>query len=276
MRKILIALFISLTLKADIIDGISVVVESEPITIFEIYRASKELKLPFDETIEKLIEFKLREIEIEKLDIEISDFQIEQELESIALKSNLTLFQFKEALELRGVSLQKYRDSLKKKLEQDKLNQKISYSKLKDIDIDELKTYYQNNLDEFTIAKDFEVIKYESNSKEALESSIKNPMNSIPNVDRERETLSADEINPRLLFILNDTKESKFTPILTTSNSYVTFFILTKAKKEFLGFEEVKDAIFSKIVKDKEEKILKEYFEKLKSKAQIDIVRLPS
>jgi hypothetical protein len=43
-----------------------------------------------------------------------------------------------------------------------------------------------------------------------------------------------------------------------------------------LSFNDVKDGIFGKLAREREEKVVKEYFEKLKSRATIDIIRLPN
>ena len=263
-------------LNAGMLNGVSVIVDNEVITMYEIYKLSKEANLAYEDSIEKLIELKLREAEVKKRNIVVDKFEIEQELESIAQKSGFSLSQFEEVVGLRGISWSSYKKKVKQKIEQEKLDKRVSVEKLKNISEEKLKEYYEKNIDEFTIAKKFEVIKYSSSSKENLEKSVLNPMLSLPNVIKESEILDAKRINPKLLFILNDTSESSFSPILTTSNAYITFFIIKKMNIEYLSFSEVKDVIFSKLIKESQERVIKEYFEKLKAKAEIKVIRLPS
>lgn len=279
MRKVklfLVGIFTPFILSAGIVNGVSIIVDDEPITMYEIYKMSKEAKVAYEDAIEKLIEIKLREAEAKKYGIEIDKFEVEREMEKLASQNNLTLSQFKEAIELRGMSWNKYQKIVKQKIENEKLDKKISISKLRNIDEAELKKYYENNLNEFAVAKNFEVIEYSSSSKDALEKSMKNPMLFLANVKKEAKKLNANSINPRLLFILNDSKESSFTPVLTTSESYITFFVVKKMDLDYLSFSEVKDVIFAKLIKEKEERIIKEHFEKLKAKADIKVIRLPS
>ena len=279
MKKVklyLLTLFSPFILSAGMLNGVSVIVDNEAITMYEIYKLSKEANLAYEDSIEKLIELKLREAEVKKRNIVVDNFEIEQELEGIAQKSGFSLSQFREVVSLRGINWSSYKKKVKQKIEQEKLNKKVSVEKLKNISEEKLKEYYEKNIDEFTIAKKFEVIKYSSRSRENLEKSVTNPMLSLPNVIKEAEVLDAKRINPKLLFILNDVDEASFTPILTLSDSFVTFFVTKKMNVEYLSFNEVKDVIFSKLIKESQERVIKEYFEKLKAKADIKVIRLPS
>ncbi len=279
MRKIklfLVGVFTPFLLNASLLNGVSIIVDDEAITMYEIYKTAKETSLPFEDAIEKLIEIKLRAIEIKKQNIYVDRFEVEKEIEKLVQKSGFNLNQFKEVMQLRGVSWNSYQKIIKQKLENEKLDKKISVSKLKNIDESELKEYYKANLKEFSIAKNFEVIEYSSSSKESLEKSIANPLTALNNVKKESKKLSANSINPRLLFILNDSDEASFTPILTTSETFVSFFVVKKTDLENLSFNEVKDIIFAKMIKEREERVIKEHFEKLKAKAEIKVIRLPS
>ena len=51
------------------------------------------------------------------------------------------------------------------------------------------------------------------------------------------------------------------------------FYMQTKNEVTTLPFEEVKDKIYGLLSKQKEEKVLKEYFDKLKSSASIKVLR---
>jgi parvulin-like peptidyl-prolyl isomerase len=189
------------------INGISVAVDNEPITLFEIYKEVAEKSIAYDEAVENLIEKKIRLIEVKKEGIHIDDFELNKELESIATQNRLSLYQFRILLEDKGIDFNEYKDRLKEKLSLEKLDKKIAYRKLKEIDEEELQSYYNSHLDEFSIAKTFKVVKYEASSKELLESVVSNPMFKPNGVSREHLTLEADKINPRLSIVLNETLE---------------------------------------------------------------------
>jgi len=263
-------------LTAQILNGVSVIVNNEPITLYEVYKKSKESDVAYDEAIELLIDTKLKNIEARAENIVVDDIELNEELEKIATKNRLSLYQFQSFLKERGIDLRDYKNRLRDKLTIDKLNKKIAYKKLRDIDEAELKEYYDKHKNEFTLSKEFDVIKYEAKSKKELESVILNPMLNSSSITKEKTILNANYINPRLSIVLNETKERSFSPILSTENTFISFYLIEKLNKETLAFDEVKDGIFNKLVADKEDKVIKEYFEKAKAKAKIEIVRLPN
>ena len=263
-------------LTAQILNGVSVIVNNEPITLYEVYKKSKESDVAYDEAIELLIDTKLKNIEARAENIVVDDIELNEELEKIATKNRLSLYQFQSFLKERGIDLRDYKNRLRDKLTIDKLNKKIAYKKLRDIDEVELKEYYDKHKNEFTLSKEFDVIKYEAKSKKELESVILNPMLNSNSITKEKTILNANYINPRLSIVLNETKERSFSPILSTENTFISFYLIEKLNKETLAFDEVKDGIFNKLVADKEDKVIKEYFEKAKAKAKIEIVRLPN
>jgi hypothetical protein len=86
-------------------------------------------------------------------------------------------------------------------------------------------------------------------------------------------TLEQDKLNPQLKFLLNDTKDGTFTPIFTADRTFVMFFVKSKSGVTTLKFDDVKEKIFNALMGEREQKFLKEYFEKLKLTADIKVIR---
>ncbi len=90
------------------------------------------------------------------------------------------------------------------------------------------------------------------------------------------EKIETKNINPKLLYILNKTKEASFTPVITIADNFATFYIKKKLNIKTLPFDEVKQEIFAKLADKREKEIIREYFDKIKAEANIRMIRKPS
>lgn len=275
MKKIFLALFILSYTFASIINGIAIVVNSEPITMLDIIKTSKMLNISKKEAAELLIDQKLQESQIKKFGIFVDEFELEDAIENFAKERGLTLSKLKDIIEKQGISWQEYKEKFKKDLLKRKLYQKIVSSKLSQPDTKELLEYYKNNIDKFSIPKYVEVVKYISKDRVALNKIKSNPMAAIDGVQVDQEMVDISKINPKLALLLKDTKENSFTPIIPLEDSFLLIYIKKKIDVTPMEFENVKDAVLAKMVEEKREKIIKEFIAKLKINANIEVIRLP-
>lgn len=275
MKKIFLALFILSYTFASIINGIAIVVNSEPITMLDIIKTSKMLNISKKEATELLIDQKLQESQIKKFGIFVDEFELEDAIENFAKERGLTLSKLKDIIEKQGISWQEYKEKFKKDLLKRKLYQKIVSSKLSQPDTKELLEYYKNNIDKFSIPKYVEVVKYISKDRVALNKIKSNPMAAIDGVQVDQEMVDISKINPKLALLLKDTKENSFTPIIPLEDSFLLIYIKKKIDVTPMAFENVKDAVLAKMVEEKREKIIKEFIAKLKINANIEVIRLP-
>lgn len=275
MKKIFLALFILSYTFASIINGIAIVVNSEPITMLDIIKTSKMLNISKKEATELLIDQKLQESQIKKFGIFVDEFELEDAIENFAKERGLTLSKLKDIIEKQGISWQEYKEKFKKDLLKRKLYQKIVSSKLSQPDTKELLEYYKNNIDKFSIPKYVEVVKYISKDRVALNKIKSNPMAAVDGVQVDQEMVDISKINPKLALLLKDTKENSFTPIIPLEDSFLLIYIKKKIDVTPMEFENVKDAVLAKMVEEKREKIIKEFIAKLKINANIQIIRLP-
>jgi parvulin-like peptidyl-prolyl isomerase len=366
-------IFLSVNLSAALIDAVSVTVDNEPITIYEIYRLSSQYDIPTKEALEILIRQKLEVSQIKQMNIQVDDFVLNQQIETIAAKNNMTIQSFYGALLREGVSADAYRAELKQKMQRDRLYQYILSSKYENIDEDKLLVYYNNNPVEFTRFESFEVVKFESADAEELaellygkdgqadenqtdanevatdeaaanqtdvvytdgeitdesnadanetnesksdevqtakintaanqtaeneadESQIEANRTAKSDTDAnqtdENETaeseanpdqgvkrsnehiLSVDE-EPRIVALLSQSEVGERTPIIQTQDGFAAYVIIAKNGKSVIPFDQVKNSLKTKLSSDQETTIIKEYFETIRSRASITIIRLP-
>ncbi len=275
LKYLLAIFFISGSLQAGLVDGVSILVNNTPITLYEISEYSQKFHISTQEAVKILIQNKIEQNLIKKYNIEATDDDIENEMEKMSSASGMSIMDFKNYLEQNGIDLDKYKKDLAKKIKQEKLYQKITSARITKATKSDMETYYQNHLNLYSIPKMIEVTQYTSKSKQDLAKMINNPMLNIAGINKEDDILKSKQINPRLLFILQQTKEGNFTPILTFKNSFASFYIKRKIDVTPIPFEKVENNIFAKIMNQREKDIIKSYFDKLISEANIKIIRTP-
>lgn len=274
----MIRYFISFTLFitsgfSAMIGGISMSVDNEPITIYEIKNFSKQNNISTQEAVNMLVQSKIEDIEIKKLGIVISPYDVEEKLKEIAKQNGMDYEAFKKALIAEGQSEQALKQDIENKLKRDQLYKKIVSSKLKKPDEEELKSYYEQHKSEFNMPTSVDLIEYLSPSMQALELQQKQPMINMENIQVTTKTIDLKSINPQLAQLLTKTQEGTFTPVLNLGNQGGMFFIQKKRDIQKVSYEMAKGTIFEAIMKSKEQAALVEYFEKKKSEANVKVVR---
>ncbi|WP_281951591.1 peptidylprolyl isomerase [Nitrosophilus kaiyonis] len=276
MKKILFILIFTIpTIFAGLIDGIAIIVNNEPITMIEILKTAKTLNISKKKAAELLIDERLQEAQIKKLGITVDDFELENEIEKFAQKKGLSLYEFKEILKQKGIKWEEYKDSFKKQLLKKKFFKKIAATKLTRPDEEEIKEYYKKHLEEFSLPKYVEIVKYISKDKASLQKIMQNPLISIPGIQIGEEKVEFSQINPKIAFLLKDTKEGSFTPIIPFGKQFLTIFVKKKIDITPIPYEQAKNMVLSKMIEEKREKAIKEYLAKLKVSAKIKVLRLP-
>ncbi len=261
---------------AGIITGISVIINNEPITLFEIYKYSKKYNISQRESLDVLIRQKLEDSQIRKLRISADSFEVDRFIENLANINSLNQHQFLDLLKSKGVDIDEYKQEVKERIKLDKLHQSIYRDKLKRVEESELKKFYKENADEFKVANRFSLVVYTSQNAEDLQAIQNNPTLEPQSVKIKNKTAVSDTLNNKLKVVLNSTNQGSFTQILNIQNTPTMFFI--KEKKEFskIPFEDVKQSIHRIISKQQKDRAVKNWLEKLKSAATIKVVRPPS
>ncbi|MRJ02388.1 MAG: hypothetical protein GXO19_05405 [Epsilonproteobacteria bacterium] len=281
MVKALATLLILFSLSyGKIIDALAAVVNSEPITTYEIQKLVAKLHIPPQKALELLIQKRLEEEQIKKLGIEVDDFELEEALETFARNKGMDTLALREAIESQGLPWEVYRETFREQLMRKKLYDKISKMEGKNISEKELREYYENHKEEFTIARKAKVQKYISPSKEVLQKIQHNPLyrpDTPALLVTGEEELHLDRINPAFANMINHTPEGGFTPIIPLPNDdrYLLIMVESKSDKEEIPFDQVREYILNKLVTQNRGKSVKEYFDKLRASAQIKILRMP-
>jgi len=280
MRKTLKLLSISLlfgysTLFGGLVDAVSIVVDGEPITLYEVYKTRQETGLPKEKAVEYLIKERLKDKELKRLAIVIDDFDVNQEIERIAGQNGIDSLKLRTILANKGIDWNKYKQNIKEKLKEQRLYQKILSTKIQQPSQELLKEYYQLHKDEFSIPEAINVIQYSAPSRQALQQIMQNPLVSVPGVIQQAQTIPSEKLNQQLLFMLTKTPKGGFTQIIPAGGQFVTFFIQEFVNQKPIPFKKVRERVYAKWMEEKRKEAIESHFEKMRAAANIKVLRVP-
>ena len=279
MRTFAALLLISSALFAQIVDGIAAIVDGKPVTLYEIEKLSRTKGIPPREALELLIQKRLEEEQIKKLGVSVNDTELEREIERFARQKGLDYYELRNAVEEQGIDWYEYKREFREQLLRKKLYEKILASHNRPTP-QQIREYYENHPEEFTLAQKATLIKYVSPSKEVLERIRQNPLYRPENPDllaTGEEVVTLADLEPAFASVINRTPEGSFTPIipLPQNQGYLLILVKSKEGEQKVPFEQVQGYIAERLAKSGGTKSVKEYFDKLRASADVKIIRLP-
>lgn len=273
-KAIFASLICSFALASQMVNGIVAVVENEPITLFEINKVKEQLKISNQKAFDLLIKDRLEQAQIKNLAISTTAFEINQKIEQIAKQNGLTMSQFRDEIELKqGIKFSDFKKDIERSILQEKLYKNIFSEIGKNLNEDNARAFFQANKGEFSTFKSIDVTLFKASSQNAAKAQIAAGNKAISGVKAENLHFEYNNINPRIAGILAATPVGSFTQILKSPDSFDTFYIRAKTGSQIPNFEDVKEQIFSILYSMEQEKIATDYFEKLRAKANIKILR---
>ncbi len=269
-------LLVVMPLLARTIGAIAMTVNGNPVTLYEIETFSQKNHISKEDAVNALIQSKIEEEEMQKQGIYATPEEINRRIALIAQQNKMTPEQFQKALRKEGKTLDALKSDIEKQIKKEKLYRKILAGKLKKPDEKALKAYYDQHKKEFTIPGKVKILEYLSADPRALQAIRMQPMLMIPSVKITPRTLDPRKTNPQLMQLILRTPVKEFTPIVNLGkNQAAMFFVQYKGKPKTAPYEQVKQAILMRMMKEQEQANLIAYFEKKKSEADIKILRKP-
>ena len=274
MYKLLLSLLVGSSLSfAAMVNGIALTVNDEPITIYDIEKTMEVNKVGKNEAVGYLIDKILYDRLVQDNGISADVFEINEYVEKLASSNGMDVYTFKSMVKQKYPDYSIFEEETKNSIIRQKLVQKIVKGQLAVATQEDMELYYEKNKSNFLTAKSYDVVQYAAKDRATLIEMMKNPMMVSSEIQKTNLTLETQNLPAQMQYLLNETKESSFTPILTSNKQFVTLFLVRKNGTAALGFESVKAKIFNDIMTSREKKYLKDYFEKQKLTADIKIVR---
>ncbi|MDD6056455.1 MAG: peptidyl-prolyl cis-trans isomerase [Helicobacteraceae bacterium] len=258
-----------------LVNGIAFFVNGNPVTLFDVYKMQRTQGVTQDIAVDMLINDELHKEEIKKRKIVVNDLELDDELDRIAKRNKATTTQLKSYIIENGRNWEEYKNSVKNELIKRKLYAQIVQDGIRMADENELQNYYNANKQEFMIPQSIDVTKYYSKDNKAIEKVLETKGAVVPSgVGIEEEVLQSNALNPQVVLAFTKGQVGSFTPIFPIEDSFITFLINAKNNPTLLPYENVRNVVLQKMMQQKEDYLIYEYFEKLRSNAKVNIVRL--
>ena len=271
MKKLVLLGFITLLTfsYAKMVDGIAVIVEGEPVTTAEIRAVQKQMQVSKKEATDLLIQDRLQKSAMR--DIKIDEKSVDAKIAGIAAQNSLTIPKMQKILQQQGTPWNKYRSSIRDALKKEKFYQEKVVNNIPTPSEDELKIFYKNHKEEFILPKSISMIEYSARSEAGMKSFLQTK--NKKGIKSHSVTKSTKDLNPALLRSILQTQDGSFTRPLNAGDRYISYKVLSKQGQVSMPFEASKGAVAAKWKQQQQSKALKDYFEKLKTNADIQILR---
>ena len=259
---------------SQISNGIAVIIENEPITVNEVRKAAAQLQTNEANALNLLIRDRLETAQIKNLKIEASDYELNQRLQKIASESGMSTSDLRSAVLSKGGDYAQFKDDVAKTIKQEKLYQSIFADAKINISENAARAYFEQNRDFFAHFTDASVTRYVASSAQLLEvARHSSPMNTNHNVHMDVLDLKSEQIPPQLRTIFQQTPDGTFTQIFQTPEGFEMFYVASKKGQTMPEFDEVRDEAMNALYKLEQDRVIGEYFNKLRAKANVKYLR---
>jgi parvulin-like peptidyl-prolyl isomerase len=271
MKKLILLGFITLLTfsHAKMIDAIAIIVEGEPITTAEIRAVQQQMQISKAQATDLLIQDRLQKSAMR--DITIAEADIDSKIAAIAAQNNLTIPKMQKILQEQGTTWNKYRSSVRDAMKKEKFFQQNVVSSISDPSEDELKLFYRNHKEEFTIPSRVNLIEYSAPSEASMKKFLQTK--NTKGIKSRSVKKSTKDLNPTLLGSILQTQNGSFTRPFNAGDKYISYKVISKEGQANMPFEAARGAVAAKWKQQQQGKALKDYFEKIKTNADIQVLR---
>lgn len=271
MKKIFFfALLTSLcVLEAKMVDGIALIVEGEAVTTAEIRAVQRQMRVSKSEATDLLIQDRLQKSAMK--DINIPEENIDAKIAQIAAQNNVSIPKMQKILKQQGTSWIQYRKSIRESLKKEKFFQDEVVASIPEPNESELKLYYNKHKKSFTIPVSIYMTEYTASNKKSMEKFLATKKKSY--VKSRNITKSIKKLEPTLLSMLLQTPNGQYTKAINAGDRYIVYKVRSKKGKTTMPFEAAQGAVAARWKQEQQTKALKDYFQKLRTRADIQILR---
>ncbi len=271
MKKLFLlgCIFFATMTQAKMVDGIALIVEGEPVTTAEIRAIQKQMSVSKQQATDLLIQDRLQKSAMR--DIVIDESSIDAKISTIAAQNNITVPKMQKILKAQGTSWTRYRNSIRNAMKKEKFFQNNVVSTIPEPSEDELKLYYNNHKKDFFAPKSLSLVEYSASSKEKLKDFLTTKKKK--GIKSRSVTKMTKDLNPTLLGTILRTQNGSYTRPFNAGDRFIIYKVLSKNGKVTMPFETAQPAVAAKWKQEQQTKALKDYFEKLKTNADVQIIR---
>lgn len=300
---ILISFSICGSISADVIDRIVAVVDNDIVTLVQLRKETapyfkkmeasgysdekeKQMKQEIDKKIlDALIDQSLTQQEAKKYQISVSDNEINNAVENFKKSRSLGDKEFESALERQGLTLDDYRENVKKQILQSRLINHAVKSKVVILESD-IKKEYQANMDKYSGQKKYHLrnilmtgedemkkVKKKLDNK-GLFQTLAKAYSIAPNASDGGDlgTFDITNFSSDIKLSISKLNKGEYTDVISTAQGFQIFYVEDIVLEGAKTLEQAHDEIHEKLYNIQAEKKFKTWLESLKKKAHIKIL----
>ena len=271
MNKIffLILLSIQTILYAKVVDGIALIIEGEVVTTAEIRAVQSQMHVSKEKATDLLIQNRLQKVALRH--IVISEEEVDRKISEIAAQNKISIKKMQKILKQEGRPWRKYRKSINLALQKERFYQEKIIRTIPEPTEDELKLFHKKNKKLFLLPSSIATMEYHSKDEKIMQKFLKSRKKTLLKGTWKRHNTKKMESTLRTMLL--QTANGSYTQSINAGDKYIAYKVISKTGKISLSFEDVKPLVLMKWKQAQQSKSLEDYFAKLRTNADIQILR---
>lgn len=274
MKKSLLfsILFLSgISLSAAQINSVIANVNNEPITTYELRQMMAKTGGNYQKAMEALISEKLQNAEMKRLQILISPYEVEKQLNLIAQNNKISLPELQKRVEKSGKSFATF----KKEVETDMKLNRFYQAVLSNIKItpEAVRAFYDANPQFFTKFNGVKAVRYVAKNPQILENIARGAKAAQgPNLFVQNINIAPKQMSQEAFAFFAQIPQGAYSRITQNHQGfYEMFYVSEKMGLVRIPYEEAQEHAFEIYSSKEREKAAQTYFDKLRSSAIIEM-----
>jgi putative periplasmic protein len=260
-----------ISLSATQINSVIANVNNEPITTYELRQMMAKTGGNYQKAMEALISEKLQNAEMKRLQILISPYEVEKQLNLIAQNNKISLPELQKRVEKSGKSFATF----KKEVETDMKLNRFYQAVLSNIKItpEAVRAFYDANPQFFTKFNGVKAVRYVAKNPQILENIARGArVAQGPNLFVQNINIAPKQMSQEAFAFFAQIPQGAYSRITQNHQGfYEMFYVSEKMGLVRIPYEEAQEHAFEIYSSKEREKAAQTYFDKLRSSAIIEM-----
>lgn len=256
--------------EARVLNGISIIVEDEPITTAEINAVQQSMRISKQKATDFLIENALQK-SVSK-DIHVSDDEIDAKIRQISEINKISIQKMQQILKKQGMKWYDYRQRVKTEMKKQKFYQSNIAPLIPIPGEDQLKLFYKKNRKLFKVPTAITMVEYSAKTIEELKAFASTKKLS-KGIKSRTVTKREKDLTPALYSMAISAPKGTMMQPMNAGDKFIMYKIKGKSGSKILGYDKARNGVIQAWKHKQRKEATKDYFEKLKTSANIVYVR---
>jgi len=271
LGRMVMVLMLMLSLsEAQVVNGISIIVEDEPITTAEIQAIQRSMKISKKKAIDLLIQSSLQK-SVSK-NVVVSDDEIDAKIQQISAINKISIKKMQQILKKQGMKWYDYRQRVQTEIKKQKFYQSNIAPLIPIPGEDQLKLFYKKNRKLFKVPTAVTMVEYSAQSIDELKA-FASTKKLTKGIKSQTVTKREKDLTPQLFSMAVSSPEGSFMQPMNAGDRAIMYKIKSKSGSKILDYEKARNGVIQAWKHKQRKQATEDYFKKLKTSANIVYVR---